>query len=74
VVSAGVQRPPGPVLGDPALKGQKLCSGWYTSINPQVKPLDNISARPSCTATTAGPPRRRVRRWRHRRLLLMIPG
>ena len=50
VVGTGMQPATlGRVLGDPALKAQTdnpfIARLWYTSINPQVKPLDNIECR-----------------------------
>jgi len=50
VVGTGVQPAAlGRVLGDPNLKAQAdnptIARLWYTSINPQVKPLDNIDCR-----------------------------
>ncbi len=50
VVGTGIQPASlGRVLGDPNLKAQAdnptLARLWYTSINPQVKPLDNIECR-----------------------------
>lgn len=50
VVGTGVQPASlGRVLGDPAIKATAdnpvIARLWYTSINPQVKPLDNIECR-----------------------------
>jgi len=50
VVGTGVQPAAlGKVLGDPALKARAdnplIARLWYTSINPQVPPLDNIECR-----------------------------
>src|SRR5690606_13702595 len=50
VVGTGAQPASlGRVLGDPALKAQTdnpiLPRLWYSSINPQVKPLDNVECR-----------------------------
>jgi len=50
VVGTGVQPAAlGKVLGDPALKARAdnplLARLWYTSVNPQVPPLDNIECR-----------------------------